>query len=104
MATSVACCSLLTGTAPAIRGRGVAAPATARMTITRTKAGRTDSAAPGVPETLVARNAQIADVTTAMSGENRGSEATIVSDMVHRPGRGFAAGSWIPAGEVNVLL
>ena len=84
---------------------------TARVTITGMKTGRTNPYVDsGVLEAALAVPAQamLAPIATSrgMAGENRlgENEAMIVSDMVHRPGRGFAAVPRIPAGEVNVLL
>jgi len=77
-----------------MRGRGVAAPATARVTMTRMKTGRTDGGAgPGVPETLTAIPAQTMHVASATSGGTsgdnrlRGREAMVLPDMLHRSGR-----------------
>jgi hypothetical protein len=73
-----------------MRGRGVAAPATARVTMTRMKTGRTDGGAgPGVPETVPATHAQAAHVATATSGDSRlrGREAMVLPDILHRSGR-----------------
>jgi hypothetical protein len=92
-------------------GSGVAAPVTARVTITRMKTGRTDGGAgPTVPETALAVPAQITHATTAtiggMTGENRvrGSEATILPDILHRSRHGSAPVFCNSAGEVNVLV